>query len=113
MQTQPLVAIIIPTRDKGEDLVNCLYSIEGLAYPHENIEVIVWDNASDTSSKAIVREKLTGMKKEKRRRNEYIESDHNFGVYHSRQELINRVHPEIELVCSLDDDVILPEQMLL
>ena len=112
LQTQPFVAIIIPTRDKGEDLVNCLHSIEGLAYPHEKIEIIVWDNDSDTSSRAIVREKLTRMKKGKWRRIEYIENDRNFGVYDSRHELINRIHPDIDVVCSLDDDVILPENLL-
>ena len=106
------VAIIIPTRDKKDDLLNCLASIGALTYPHEHIELLIWDNDSEPGCRKAIKEKLDRMKKGKWRRIEYIENDRNFGVYDSRHELINLVHPDIDLVCSLDDDVILPENLL-
>jgi glycosyltransferase involved in cell wall biosynthesis len=53
----PLVSVVVPTRDRADELAACLESMRRLEYPA--FEVIVVDNApSDDSSEAMVRERF-------------------------------------------------------
>jgi len=50
----PRVSIIIPVRNRPEDISACLHSLAGLVYPVENLEIIVVDDAStDNTPRAI------------------------------------------------------------
>jgi len=43
---RPSVTVIVPTRDRADDLTRCLASLAGLAYPRERLEVLVVDDGS-------------------------------------------------------------------
>ena len=52
--TAPLVSVVVPTRDRADQLATCLHSVLDVDYP--NFEVIVVDNApSDDSTQFLVR----------------------------------------------------------
>ena len=42
----PFVSVVIPVKDRAEELHRCLLSLSSLKYPRENIEVIVVDDGS-------------------------------------------------------------------
>src|SRR4051794_19726519 len=50
----PFFSVIIPTRDRPEQLVACLRSLGALAYPRDRFEVIVVDDGSTTALEPIV-----------------------------------------------------------
>jgi len=52
----PLVSIIIPVKDRAEDLRNCLGSLARLDYPAERREVIVVDDGSSDATPQVARE---------------------------------------------------------
>jgi len=49
----PAVSIIIPVRDRPEEISACLQSLQGLNYPREKMEVIVVDDGSSDHTAAI------------------------------------------------------------
>ncbi len=51
---EPLVSIIIPTRNRPEGLQQCLAAIAGLDYPRDKFEVIVVDDGSSTQLYSVV-----------------------------------------------------------
>ena len=51
----PLVSIVIPVKDRAEELSRCLASLAGLDYPREKIETIVVDDGSSDDSAAVAR----------------------------------------------------------
>ncbi len=53
---QPLVSIIIPSRDEEKYLTKCLDSVLAQDYPKEKTEVLVVDGASEDNSKRIATE---------------------------------------------------------
>jgi GT2 family glycosyltransferase len=108
----PFVSILIPTRNNEKDLADCLGSIKALDYDFGRIEIIIWDNNSSAEGKEKIRCVLSDISRERRLRTEFIENTANYGVYTSRDELIKRVSSDTEFVLSIDDDVILPPQLL-
>lgn len=54
MNTNPLVSIVIPTRNRGALLARCLDSIQAQSY--ENYEVLVLDDGSSSEHRQMVRE---------------------------------------------------------
>ncbi len=44
---RPFVSVIIPVRNRPEDIDACLASLQGLDYPRDRLEIIVVDDASD------------------------------------------------------------------
>lgn len=43
----PSVTVVIPTRDRVDDLDECLAAVSRVNYPHDSVEVIVVDDGSD------------------------------------------------------------------
>jgi GT2 family glycosyltransferase len=112
MQQQPYISILIPTQNNEEDLIDCLNSIRTLDYPYDKIEVIIWDNDSRQESINRIANFLLQIREEKNIRVEFMQHNDNYGVYTSRDELFKLVGPDAEFILSIDDDVILPPELL-
>lgn len=52
----PSVSVVIPVKDRAEDLRKCLHSLSDLDYPAEKLEVIVVDDGSRDESPLVARE---------------------------------------------------------
>ena len=52
----PSVSVVIPVKDRAEELRRCLASLSGLDYPLEKLQVIVVDDGSEDHSAAVARE---------------------------------------------------------
>ncbi len=110
--TLPLITAVIPTRNNDIDLIDCINSLMSLDYDLEKISIIIWDNDSDQKIKERVKLFLIGLRNEKGIDISFIENTVNLGGFTSRAELFNRVPSTSEYVLSLDDDVILPKNLL-
>ena len=106
------ISILIPTRNNENDLIDCLKSIDSLDYIPEKIKIIIWDNNSRPESKKTVKDYLTQMAGRCSLQVEFIENNDNYGVYTSRHELCKRVTSDNRFILSIDDDVILPPNLL-
>src|SRR5439155_15372215 len=42
----PMVSVVVPVRDRPEQLADCLRSLEGLGHPRDRLQVIVVDDGS-------------------------------------------------------------------
>jgi mycofactocin system glycosyltransferase len=54
MDDFPLVSVIIPVKDRPEDLIECLQSLQNLDYPKDRLEIIVVDDGSPKEASEIV-----------------------------------------------------------
>jgi GT2 family glycosyltransferase len=106
------VSILIPTRNNEEDLIDCLKSIMNLDYNLKHIELIIWDNNSKQESKNKVKDFLHRMVNEKTAGTTFIEHHHNLGAFNSRDELFELASKDAQFILSVDDDVILPPELL-
>jgi len=52
----PTVSIIIPVRNRPDEIRECLASLEAVAYPRDKMEVIVIDDASTDHTRDVIRE---------------------------------------------------------
>jgi mycofactocin glycosyltransferase len=52
----PLISVVIPVKDRAEELGRCLASIASVDYPQEKLQVIVVDDGSSDGSAAVARE---------------------------------------------------------
>ncbi len=52
----PSVSIIIPVRNRAQQISACLQSLQEIDYPRENLEIIVIDDASEDESRKIIEE---------------------------------------------------------
>ena len=112
MKKAPLVAIVIPTRDNVNDLSDCLYSIRRLDHPADRISVTIWDNHSKPEARLRHHRLIDSFRSASGIQIELIEKEANFGVYASRHGLFGQIRPEADFVLSIDDDVVLPENLL-
>ena len=110
--SQPYISILIPTRNNEKDLIDCLQSIEHLDYPLDRLELIIWDNNSNLESKDKIKQFILNMTKKKLCDVRLIENNSNFGVYTSRDELFKLVYHGTQFLLSIDDDVIIPPQLI-
>jgi len=81
-KTLPSCSVIVCTRNRAEQLNQCLHGIRGLCYP--NVDVIVVDNASDDDaarpiadawSARYIREPVIGLSRSRNRGARYSEAD--------------------------------------
>lgn len=107
------ISIIIPTRNNLGDLFDCLQSVSDLNYNKDCIDVIIWDNNSINETKDLLKKFIKSKFKDKVNKIEIIEHNENLGVYTSRDELLKRVNNNVRFIISIDDDVILPPNLLL
>ena len=108
----PNLSILIPTKNNESDLLDCLGSILSLDYDLEKVEIVIWDNNSLPEGKDGIKRYLSDIKKTRLKNAELIEAKGNYGVYTSRHELLKRIHIDSQFILSIDDDVILPPQLL-
>lgn len=52
----PTISVIIPVKDRADDLRNCLTSLKDLDYPQEKIEIVVVDDGSTDETPAVAEE---------------------------------------------------------
>jgi mycofactocin system glycosyltransferase len=55
-QNCPTVTVIVPVKDRAEELRRCLESLARLRYPRERVDVVVVDDGSADESAAVARE---------------------------------------------------------
>ena len=53
----PTVSVVIPVKDRADELARCLDSISRVDYPRELLQVIVVDDGSSDDSAAVARER--------------------------------------------------------
>jgi mycofactocin system glycosyltransferase len=56
LEALPSVSIVIPVKDRAEDLRTCLASIQALDYPQDRLEVVVVDDGSSDPTPEVARE---------------------------------------------------------
>jgi GT2 family glycosyltransferase len=112
LTTEPLISIIIPTRDNMADLTDCLNSVLRLECDLSKTEILIWDNHSKPDNKIQFKRFLDRLREESDASIQFIEQSQNHGVYTSRDELLSLVHPGTDFILSIDDDVILPPHLL-
>src|SRR6185369_10629803 len=54
--TLPDVSVVIPVKDRADELRRCLASLARLTYPQEKIQIIVVDDGSSDDSPLVARE---------------------------------------------------------
>jgi mycofactocin system glycosyltransferase len=52
----PTVTVVIPVKDRADDLRNCLTSLKELEYPQEKIEIVVVDDGSTDNTPLVAKE---------------------------------------------------------
>ena len=62
MERNPLVSIVIPTRNRKNKLIRLLASIMRSSYPADRLEVIVIDDASTDGTYHVVRKEFPKVK---------------------------------------------------
>jgi glycosyltransferase involved in cell wall biosynthesis len=88
---QPLVSVIVPTKNSADTLHACLRSIDAQTYP--TIEIIVVDNSSTDSTKQIARV--------------YTQHVYNIGPERSAQRNFGASQASGEFVVMIDSDMVL------
>lgn len=56
LEILPTISIVIPVRDRAEDLRNCLTSLQKLDYPDDLLEVVVVDDGSSDNTPQVAQE---------------------------------------------------------
>ena len=90
---QPLVSVIITTKNEEKNIENCLKSVKNQDYPEDKIEIIVVDNNSTDRTKEIARK--------------YTKKVYNFGPERSAQRNFGAKKAKGEYLLFLDADMIL------
>jgi GT2 family glycosyltransferase len=83
-----------------------------LDYPLDRVELIIWDNNSKLESKDKIKQFILNMTEKNLLAVRLIENNSNFGVYTSRDELFKLVYHGTQFLLSIDDDVIVPPQLI-
>ena len=64
MENLSFVSIIFSTRNRADNTLATLASLQKLDYPRERLEILIWDNGSTDGSPPQVRKALEDMKTE-------------------------------------------------
>jgi GT2 family glycosyltransferase len=110
--TVPAVSIFIPTWNDERDLAACLDSLAQLNYPHERVEIVVWDNASRDATQAVVRERFAAMERLGWMGLHLITSERNEGSYVPYNRAAEALAPQTRYILGLDADVELAPDLL-
>ena len=88
MDNSPYLSILIPTKNNENDLIDCL------------------------KSKQKIKNFILHMNEYSFNKVKFIENSSNFGVYNSRDELLRVASIRSQFILSIDDDIIIPFQLL-
>jgi GT2 family glycosyltransferase len=83
-----------------------------LEYDLRQIELIIWDNNSRQDQKDKIKGFLQSSVNEKIGMTIFIEHHLNLGAFNSRDRLFKRIQPDSLYLLSIDDDVVIPPQLL-
>lgn len=72
----------------------------------------IWDNNSNVDNLLTIKDYLCHVSMKDIIDVNFIENEDNSGVYTSRDELLKRVNPQTQFILSIDDDIILPSEIL-
>lgn len=111
-EKQFFVSIVIPTLNRKEKLLECLYSLQKLDYPKRRMEILVWDNGSQDGTQEAVNSYFSSIRKEDWAGLRLIGGTQNLGHYLHYNEIYKRLQPESTLILGLDDDVELEKACL-
>ena len=99
----PYVWIIIPTWNRGPDLVECIKSLKSQTY--ENIDIVVIDNGSEDDTVNLVKNQYSEI--------QLLELGKNYGAsYATNQGFKFALSHNADLIFRLDSDTILAENYL-
>jgi GT2 family glycosyltransferase len=112
MSLYPFITIFIPTYNDQKDLSACLTSLSQLDYPKKNMEIVIWDNASNDDTVDMVRETYEAMKEEGWLNLSLIEWDRNEGTYVPYSLALRHMSSQTEYILGLDADVELAHDTL-
>jgi mycofactocin system glycosyltransferase len=56
IETLPIVSVVIPVKDRADDLRNCMLSLLALDYPKDKLEIVVVDDGSSDETPEVARE---------------------------------------------------------
>lgn len=107
----PYISILIPTRNNDKDLIDCIRSILELEYDLKNIEIIIWDNNSKEFTKNKIKKFLESISSYPLKI-KLIEYHGNLGGFNTRHELLKLISKDTQLILSIDDDVLLPKDLV-
>ena len=106
MALLPHVSVLIPTRNNADELFLCLESLHNLKYPKDRMELLVFDNGSTDTIPERLLELYDRFRMEGWARLALERSTRNLGAFGGRAEALRRaLHPDVEFILSLDDDV--------
>jgi len=103
----PFISIVIPTRNRKKDLIECIDSIQSQNYPQDKMEVIVFDNDSSDSTVEVVSDLYIKRKITEKCRVELLKSNQNTGSSIPFNDAISIINPKSVFVIGMDDDVVL------
>jgi mycofactocin glycosyltransferase len=92
MSPTPKVTIIVPVRNRADEIRACLISLLGLDYPEDKKEIIVVDDASDDETPQVVESFPVTLQRMRQRQG--ASACRNWGARHA----------DGEIVCFLDSD---------
>ena len=101
----PGVSVFIPTYNDAADLAPCLESLRALQYPRHRLEIVVWDNASDDGTAAMVEGKFREMSGEGWLGLRLLHSERNHGPYVPYNLVETSLAPESDYTLGMDADV--------
>jgi len=105
MQIKPFISILIPTRNRFDSLKDLLDCIIAQDYPHNRIEILVLDNASEDNTWHLLKEYS------KNNPDIIFKKFHlliNSGICYSREFLLEKIENYSDLIITIDDDIIFP-----
>ena len=105
MENLPFISIIFPTRNRTDDVLATMASLEKLDYPKERMEIIIWDNASSDDSSARIGQALEAIEQEGWGGLRLVEHEENLGVYPARDRAFRLRDERASYILCIDDDV--------
>ena len=102
--TSGYISVLTCTRNRGSAAARCVKSLSLQDYPASLLEIAVLDDASTDGSPAQLREALAGLSSSGWSRTQLFINPENMQIAAGRSFLEQKVSPEAEFVCFVDDD---------
>lgn len=99
------ISIVIPSWNRREKLMECLYSLQKLDGPRRRMEILVWDNGSQDGTQEAVNSYFRSIHGQDWAGLRLMRAQKNIGPYLHYNEIYKQLHPKSTLILGLDDDV--------